>query len=439
MNRINLPLSVTMPRRRTLTGRTERSNNRRNQYNRRSVTENSNQQSSPNRYPLRNRINANQQIDNNVANLNVLNEINVIEINDLQGTFKCAHNFIPIQFRHFHLGEMSLMCQYCNSMNFRSEITSRHITKFKLCCHKGKVNLPPLQQNELLVSYYQNYDLIESKNYFENIRSYNSAFAMVSSEANIDLNSTVDIYHFKIYDQFYHRLGPMTAQYGRNPTYAQLYFYDTDTAINHRLGMPQNNRCLRSVMNAIANELNRINHFVRSFVSMREHCENHPTKEISMVIRTDRELDLNRFNEPIATDVAVIFTSNDGEPPFNRNLIAFSKTNSTIRKVSTINPALDPLAYPLLFPNGDLGWHNGIRHSNVNNVNNIEDDEIEHNENNRRKMVTMLQYTSYRLAVRNNEFSMLHHSQKLFLQWIVDLYVRIEGSRLHYRFEIRFI
>ena len=27
---------------------------------------------------------------------------------------------------------------------------------------------------------------------------------------------------------------------------------------------------------------------------------------------------------------------------------------------------------------------------------------------------------------------MLHHSQKIFLQWIVDMYVRIEGSRLHF-------
>jgi hypothetical protein len=43
----------------------------------------------------------------------------------------------------------------------------------------------------------------------------------------------------------------------------------------------------------------------------------------------------------------------------------------------------------------------------------------------------MLQYAAYRLAIKE-DFSMLHHSQKLFLQWIVDMYVRIEGTRLHF-------
>ena len=46
--------------------------------------------------------------------------------------------------------------------------------------------------------------------------------------------------------------------------------------------------------------------------------------------------------------------------------------------------------------------------------------------------ITMLQYASYRLAIRN-DFSVLHNSQKLFLQWIVDMYVRIEGTRLNFR------
>ena len=44
---------------------------------------------------------------------------------------------------------------------------------------------------------------------------------------------------------------------------------------------------------------------------------------------------------------------------------------------------------------------------------------------------TMLQYASYRLAIRDG-FSLLHHSQKIFLQWVVDMYVRIEGTRLHF-------
>lgn len=32
----------------------------------------------------------------------------------------------------------------------------------------------------------------------------------------------------------------------------------------------------------------------------------------------------------------------------------------------------------------------------------------------------------------DTEFSFLHHANKLYLQWIVDMYVRIEGARLHF-------
>ncbi|XP_071035337.1 uncharacterized protein [Parasteatoda tepidariorum] len=49
----------------------------------------------------------------------------------------------------------------------------------------------------------------------------------------------------------------------------------------------------------------------------------------------------------------------------------------------------------------------------------------------KRICVTQLQYYAYRLAIRS-EFSLLHISGKLFQQFIVDVYVRTEGSRLNY-------
>jgi ATP-dependent DNA helicase PIF1 len=46
----------------------------------------------------------------------------------------------------------------------------------------------------------------------------------------------------------------------------------------------------------------------------------------------------------------------------------------------------------------------------------------------------MLEYYSYRLAIRNNvtNFSALHFSTKLFHQYIVDAYVKIESNRLNF-------
>lgn len=47
----------------------------------------------------------------------------------------------------------------------------------------------------------------------------------------------------------------------------------------------------------------------------------------------------------------------------------------------------------------------------------------------------MLQYYSYRLAVRLNDdtkFSALHLGRKLFHQYIVDAYVKIEANKLNW-------
>ena len=72
--------------------------------------------------------------------------------------------------------------------------------------------------------------------------------------------------------------------------------------------------------------------------------------------------------------------------------------------------------YPLLFPCGDPGWYEGLQHTQ------------EHRTASRFK-VTMLQYYSYRMAIRTT-FSAIHHGGKLFQQYLVDAYVKTEGTRL---------
>ncbi|GBM98284.1 hypothetical protein AVEN_42731-1 [Araneus ventricosus] len=72
---------------------------------------------------------------------------------------------------------------------------------------------------------------------------------------------------------------------------------------------------------------------------------------------------------------------------------------------------------PLLFPGGEQGWSN----------------EMEHVEERRsaKKIVTQLQFYAYRLSFRSG-FSLLHISGKLFQQYVIDDYVKTEGSRLKY-------
>ena len=76
------------------------------------------------------------------------------------------------------------------------------------------------------------------------------------------------------------------------------------------------------------------------------------------------------------------------------------------------------MIYPLLFPRGDPGWHCGLTH-------------VEQYSTVKRNRVTMLQFYTYRLTIRKN-FNPIHHSKKLFQQYLVDAYVKVESQRLDY-------
>ncbi|GBO06639.1 hypothetical protein AVEN_148021-1 [Araneus ventricosus] len=56
---------------------------------------------------------------------------------------------------------------------------------------------------------------------------------------------------------------------------------------------------------------------------------------------------------------------------------------------------------------------------------------VEERRSAKRNRVTQLQFYAYRLSVRSG-FSLLHSSGKLFQQYVIDSYVKTEGSRLNY-------
>ena len=70
---------------------------------------------------------------------------------------------------------------------------------------------------------------------------------------------------------------------------------------------------------------------------------------------------MKRYNHPCTVEPAVIFVSPDGSPPSNRDIAVWPHGYPTHR-VSELNEHVDPLSYPLLFPNGDLGWHARLEH-----------------------------------------------------------------------------
>ncbi|CAF1386187.1 unnamed protein product [Rotaria sordida] len=113
--------------------------------------------------------------------------------------------------------------------------------------------------------------------------------------------------------------------------------------------------------------------------------------------------DQRLYNLPTANEFATVFVGENSEVPIYR-YIAVHPCGQDPQTISILHPHCDPMTYSLLFPRGDKGWYSEL-------------EKIDQSRN--RKRVSMLQFYSYRLAIRQN-FSAIHYGGKLFQQYIVD-------------------
>ena len=202
--------------------------------------------------------------------------------------------------------------------------------------------------------------------------------------------------------------------------FLQLYIYDGENALNQRINRRENRNCHPEVMRTIQNVMHRDNPYALAFkhmseVEQEEHliaaAENRLPSEVQMYMKVAG--DRRRYNLPHHDEVAAVFVGEDGAPPTSRDIMVYPR-NRYLETISTTSPNLDPMVYPIFFPRGDGGWHIGIPH-------------VRERATARRNTCTMLQYYTYRLAIREH-FCPIHYGKKL----VVDAYCKVEGQRLDY-------
>lgn len=132
--------------------------------------------------------------------------------------------------------------------------------------------------------------------------------------------------------------------------------------------------------------------------------------------------DPRRYNHPTCPEVAAVFESVDGAPPFHRN-IAVYPSEGGLKNIDNDSMHCDPMSYVLIWPCGEPGWYISMptgdeRKTKV------------------RQNISMREYVSYRLMVRGGppkgDFKSVIHAGKLGQQLVVDNYCRIEGDRLRF-------
>ena len=168
--------------------------------------------------------------------------------------------------------------------------------------------------------------------------------------------------------QTYHSTATLHPPEGQDRRYGQLYIIEGDKAVITRMNAAPNSQCLRIVMNRIDRVMQEYSPYVsacKQMYNIQQEEENHGRELGSepQIVRLFFKCgsDCRRYNEPTHDEVAAVFVGDDGAPPANHGIVMYPR-NRAPQRISYMSCHVDPMCYPILFPTGDLGWHNDMQH-----------------------------------------------------------------------------
>ncbi|CAO4373342.1 unnamed protein product [Caenorhabditis nigoni] len=336
-----------------------------------------------------------------------------------------------------YMGPMSEECEHCKALFFKSEVLGKKMNTINFCCSSGTIqleehfsNFPP-QLQELFQG---SNDPAEkdrneqSKNFRAQIRQFNNSLATASFGPQTDrnVNKGHGPFTVKVHGQVYHRAGPLHPKPGQRRKYGQLFFLDSAQAARERMDIPENAQCDQSIMEELSELMMRINVFSQSYKLMREVEEQEEleaqlagrtTKQVKMMFDVSKpNLDLRRYNLPKSNEVAVVYVQEDGMVP-SRSVSAYSRDQDGWLTIYDTDPIVDPMTYPLFFPNGERGWSPGLTRIGSS-----------------RKSTRIAQqpYYRYMAMIRRNRFNPIHYGATLTQQFFVDCWAKTEQNRLKF-------
>lgn len=333
-------------------------------------------------------------------------------------------NFDPSLEEH-SLGRLSHECEFCEALHFLDEQVLPH-KQFTSCCVRGDAYLEPLRPTPPELRRLLTEDCPEGREFRKNIRAYNSALAFTSISYNKDTRINLDggIQCFQIHGELFHIQGPLRAEDGRTPAFAQLFFYDPDYATDLRMDRyPTLNR---AILSRLLQMLSDCNPYIDMYKTARERLEEPTNTQFRLLLNPQMRLimetgaDRRRENLPTSNEVAGIL-SDEFDGASSRDIVlAVRNPRGRDHPLNRINPthaAYMPLHYVLLFPCGDYGWHYDLRLREG------------HGERVRPRL-EQRQFYRYRLHTRSGERSTLFYGGRLFQQYVVDAFAACEATAL---------
>ena len=314
-----------------------------------------------------------------------------------------ALNYEPDTFHNItDIGSMSWQCSNCGALKFDKETDG-------LCCSKGKVQLDQFPQlHPFLQHLYEGIDS-NGKYFLGNIRKYNSVFQMTSFGCN-EVSMAGFNPSFRIQGQVYHLIGSIVPTQGESHKFAQIYFIgDEDSEVALRSAIVDG--LIPDIIRGINQLLHENNRYVEMFKVAKEIFEEESPTNVKIVINETKRPSgehSRRYNRPLSDDIAVLMPN---DATSNRDIVLHYRDGG-LQHISELHRGYDPLQYPLLFPYGTDGWHINLKLQNG------------------RKLTAMVYYR-YHIMVRQ-DVSVLLHAKRLFQQYLVDAYCKIETEQLQF-------
>jgi len=302
---------------------------------------------------------------------------------------------------HSVIGPMEDTCVVCHAKRFKGEAKG-------LCCSSGKVALPPFPALPDFLKELLSGEGPLSKHFLSQIRRYNGSFAMTSfghKEAALQgWNPS-----FRIQGQVFHRIGSLLPPPEGQAKFLQVYFIDSH---DKELEARQHDNLNPSIVEKLTNWFHDNNQLVRQLKTAADAVvEEGSCEERRLVIREDkrpRGEHQRRYNAQAAPEVGILMDNDVAEA---RDVVLRFRDGAGggLKRISELHPSYDALQYPLMFPYGNDGYTIYLMTEGE-------------------RKVTQLQYYSYHIMVREgNDILMMG---RLFQQFLVDVYCKIETERL---------
>ena len=255
---------------------------------------------------------------------------------------------------------------------------------------------------------------------FEYIRKLNSDYAFATMNPLKAKVPGRGPYCFRIHGQIYHRMNiALYPDIGETPSHCHLFIIDPEEAIKN---VKQPNMNIdEEMLKKICKILHENNPFVEGLEMMVD--EEKKQKEIAQLLGREpyevklfltdsKNLDKRVYNLPRVNEVSAVFVC-DSEGNIPEPRIVIREKGKELKIINCNCAETDPLLYPLFLPKGTKQWHPDLKKKNG-------------------KRVSRSEYVKYRLALKKDTYNPFILGRKLFQQYCVDQYVRVENDRMKY-------